>query len=252
MSNLWVREITEFNGFRAMTDNHSDNLDQSEMQLGETPRHGFQGDRGPGAASPVWPRGVTIAVTREAGSRGSSIAQRLGAKLGWQVYQQDLLEYLSTEGNVQNELNLPADAVQWVDEQVDRLLREQNLSRNPLVLSLARTVLSLGANGEVILLGRGAGYILPPRSTVHVRLIAPLPDRIAYMSQWLRLTQEEAASEVVSRDAKRAEFLDTHLHCKAADVQQFDLVLNTGRLGEELCTELIVQAAQAKAAILTS
>jgi len=233
-----------------MTDDPNDNLEQADAHLGETPRHGFQGDRGIRADAPAWPRGLTIAITREAGSRGSSIAQRLASKTGWQLYQQDVLEYLATEGNAQQELNLPADALQWVEAQLDQLLREQNLSRNPLVLSLARTVLSLGASGEVVLLGRGAGYILPARSTLHVRLAAPLPDRIAYMSQWQRLTQEEASAEVASRDAKRAEFLDAHLHRQASDVCQFDLVLNTSRLGEELCAELILQAANAKAAAL--
>jgi len=40
------------------------------------------------------PAGLTIAISREAGSRGASIAKRAGEKLGWEVYSQDLLEYL--------------------------------------------------------------------------------------------------------------------------------------------------------------
>ena len=56
--------------------------------------------------------------------------------------------------------------------------------------------------GEVILLGRGAGCILPAASTLHVRVVAALTDRIAYMAQWLRLTMDEAAQQVELRDSR--------------------------------------------------
>ena len=45
--------------------------------------------------------------------------------------------------------------------------------------------------------------MLPPATTLHVRVVAPLADRVAYMSQWLRLTEDEAAEEVRQRDAGR-------------------------------------------------
>jgi cytidylate kinase len=218
----------------------------------ESPRHGFQGDRGAGKSQPTIPAGLTVAISREAGSRGGSIARRAGTKLGWQVYPQELLEYIAQEGAFRQQLldNLSTEGGAWVDAELDRLLKAQDLSRNPSILELGRMVLSLGAQGEVVLLGRGAGYILPPRTTLHVRLIAPLQDRIAYMSQWLRMTEEEAAAQVRLRDSRRAEFIATHFHRKASDVYQYDLLLNTRLLGEELTAELIVQAARAKQAAL--
>ena len=214
-----------------------------------SPLHGF---RGQDAETPTLPRGLTIAISREAGARGGSIAKRAGEKLGWQVYSQDLLEYIAQEGTFRQEVldNLsPADHV-WVEEQLQHLLKEQNLSHNPTILELARMVLSLGAQGEAILLGRGAGCILPARSTLHVRFVAPLEDRIAYMSQWLRLTEEEAAEQVRKRDHRRLDFINTHFHRRPSDVHQYDLVLNSSSLGEETCADLIVQAAKAKHAAL--
>ena len=47
------------------------------------------------------PAALTVAVTREAGARGSTIARRVGRKLGWQVYDQEMLEYLAQESLVQ-------------------------------------------------------------------------------------------------------------------------------------------------------
>ena len=218
--------------------------------VGQTPRHGFRGDLEDGP--PSFPWGLTIAISREAGSRGATIAKRAGENLGWQVYSQELLEYIAQEGTFRQDVldNLPVSAGAWVAEQMNRLLKEQNLSCNPSIQNLARMVLSLGAQGEVVLLGRGAGCILPPHSTLHVRLVAPEAERIAYMSQWLRLTEDEAAEQVHKRDGRRAEFIATHFHRKPHDVHQYDMMLNTSLLGEERCADLIVQAARAKAATL--
>jgi cytidylate kinase len=234
-----------------MTDHPSgEELALPSSGVNQTPRHGFRGDLE--GVPPKLPWGLSIALSREAGARGATIAKRAGVKLGWQVYSQDLLEYIAQEGTFRQEVldHLPVTAGIWVEDQMNRLLKEQNLSRNPSILDLARMVLSLGAQGEVVLLGRGAGCILPPRTTLHVRLVAPLADRVAYMSQWLRLTEEEAAEQVRKRDSRRAEFIATHFHREPHDVHQYDMVLNSSHLGEERCADLIVQAARAKAATL--
>lgn len=216
------------------------------------PRHGFQGDRG--AAPPVRsvPAGLTVAVSRESGSRGGTIACRVARKLGWQIYDQELLEYMAQEVAVRQGVleGLQGPAGAWVEERMDRLLREQNLSQHPLVGDLARVVLSLGAQGGVVLIGRGSGSILPRETTLNVRIVAPQAERVAYMSQWMRLTQEEAAERVASRDRMRNEFVATHFHRHPGDIHKYDLVLNTSLLGEDVCAELIAQAARAREAQL--
>jgi cytidylate kinase len=217
----------------------------------ESPLHGYRGEAGRDA-SPILPIALTIAISREAGARGGTIARRAGAKLGWQVYGQDLLEYMVQDGSFRQELldQLPANASAWVESQLHGLLARQNLSRNPSVLDLARNVLFVAAQGEAILLGRGSGCILPSVSTLNVRLFAPFDDRVAYMAQWLRLTEAEAAEQVRKRDKARGEFVLTHFHREPADLHQYDLLLNSSFLGEERCADLIVQAAHAKQSVL--
>src|SRR6266702_2640143 len=90
----------------------------------ESPRHGFQGDRGPRPEQPNIPASITIAISRESGSRGGTIARRAGRKLGWQVYNQELLEYIAQEGAFRQGLadNLPPTATEWIEEQMGLLL----------------------------------------------------------------------------------------------------------------------------------
>src|SRR4051812_29780643 len=120
------------------------------------PRHGFQGDR----VHPdvTLPASLTIAVSREAGSRGGTIARRVGRKLGWQVYNQELLEYIAQEGAFSEGVvtNLSADASRWAEEHLQRLRREGKMSELPSLVDLARILLALSTQGEVVLLGRGA------------------------------------------------------------------------------------------------
>ena len=208
-----------------------------------TPRHGFQGNRGP-TASPTVPAGFSIAVSREAGARGSTIGRRVGRKLGWQVYDQELLEYMAQDTVARQELfdNLTAPATEWLEARLQQLQREKNISSHADIVSIARVALALGAQGNVILIGRGAGSILPGATTLHVRIVGALEDRIAYMSQLLRLSLVEAAEHVRRRDARRTEFVSTHFHRPPDDVHQYDMVLNSSLLGEDGCAELIAQA----------
>ncbi|HTU21830.1 MAG TPA: cytidylate kinase-like family protein [Gemmataceae bacterium] len=217
----------------------------------ESPRHGFQGDRG--APPPrLGPSALTIAVSREAGARGGTIARRVGRKLGWQVYDQELLEYMAQETIVrQGVLDAPpATPADWVEARLQQLIRDSSLAEHPTIVNLARVMLALGAQGQAVLIGRGAGCVLPRETTLNVRIIAPLQERIAYMGQWLRLTDEEATERVRLRDERRVEFVVNNFHRDPNDVHQYDLILSSSLLGEDVCAELIAQAARARAAQL--
>lgn len=216
----------------------------------ESPLHGFQGDRAVLPAVPLTPAALTIAISREAGSRGGTIARRAARKLNWQIYNQELLEYIAQEGAYRAGLieGLPPASAAWAEGQLQRLLREQNLSQHASLIELSRLILALGAQGDVVLIGRGAGCILPAESTLNVRIMAPLADRIAYMEQWQRLTTAEAAELVRLRDRRRGEFISMHFHRQPGEIYQYDLLLNSSLLGEEACAELIAQAARTKQA----
>lgn len=232
-----------------MPDPSSGDLDETlsvEPQR-ESPLHGYRGALPRGTALTT-PAALSITVSRETGARGSAIVERVSVKLGWQVYAQDVLEYICQEGTFQQNVldSLAPTAREWVEENLQRLQKAEGISNHPLVVDLSRTLLCLATQGEVILLGRGAGFVLPPRTTLNVRLVAPRQDRIAYLSEWMRLTEDEATALVDQRDQSRADFISTHFHRNVNDIHQYDLVLNTSLLGEERCANLIVQAARLK------
>lgn len=218
----------------------------------EPPLHGNQGDREPPAVLEA-PLGLTVAISREAGARGGSIAKRLGKRIGWQVYTQDLLEFMCSNEAARSQLlsDTPRESVVWADHQLDRLRQEKVVNPKVELGEMPRLILTLAARGRVILVGRGAGHMLPRDSTLHVRIVAPLHDRVSYMAQWLRLPPEEAALQVRDRDEKRAEFLLKYFNRRMVDPYDYDLILNSLLLGEDLCTDLIANAVRGKEELLS-
>lgn len=213
----------------------------------EPPLHGNQGDREP--APPLKsPLGLTVAISREAGARGGSVAKRVGKRLGWQVYTQELLEFLCSNEAARSQVlaEAPPSAAAWADAQLQRLRWDRVINPNVELGEMPRLILSLAARGGVILVGRGAGFLLPSETTLHVRVIAPLEDRIAYMTQYLRHTRETAASYVRDRDEQRAEFLMKTFNRRSSDLHDYDMVLNSYLLGEEICADLMLTAIRGK------
>ncbi len=197
------------------------------------------------------PPGLTIAISRETGARGATIGKRISKKLGWSYYDQELLQYLA-QGNHQKEdvfAPLSSEARTWLSDQLARLTQEGRIGRKADELEIARIILAIGAKGKAILVGRAAGAILPAGAVLHVRIVAPLHDRIAWIRQIHRFTSEQATDYVVRQDKQRTTILDAHLRkTSSKDAALYDLILNSSRLGEQGCAQLIIEAARLKQA----
>jgi Cytidylate kinase-like family len=224
----------------------ADDMLDDDVPVTETPRHGFRGDAAD-ASRPLLPLAPSIAISREVGARGTDIARRIGAKSGWTVYNNEVLGYTAQDPSAFDSLlaELPGEAVSWIDGRIRRLHERGLLADDPNFENVSRLILALGARGEAIFVGRGAGFLLPRETTLHVRLTAPLPDRVAYMSQSLRLPPDEAGKQVATREAKRGEFLAKCFHLPESAIV-YDMELNSSALGGELCAELIVAALRCK------
>ena len=123
---------------------------------------------------------------------------------------------------------------------------KQKLTADPDTLAMIELVLAVAARGDAVIVGRGAGFLLPPETTVHVRVVAPFEARVAYFAQSLRMTREEAAAEVRARDDRRAKYLTATLGRDAADPTGYDAVVNANRLGIEGAAQFIQWAVRTK------
>lgn len=220
-------------------------LSATEPQAPASPWHGYRGDSTNVSVRP--PRGLTVVISRQAGARGGRIAKRLGQFLGWQVFDQEMLGYLVQNGPAQAELvsDVPAEQLAWATREHARQLETRQLGDGDQT-EILRLALVLAAKGDAILVGRGLGDWLPEATTVNVRIIAPLKQRVAYFGQWLRLTPAEAEVEINARDRVRGALQAALVGTDPDDLTQYDLIANSARLGESECAELIAQAVRVK------
>ncbi len=221
--------------------------DLSTSELSEAPLHGYRGESEP-TVFPWRPRGVSVAITRESGARGGSIAQRVARQLGWQVFGHESLDHLVRDDSAWNELqgDLPDGALSWISAHARRLTTERSLGGDREMVRRIEVLLALAARGEAIIVGCGAGFVLPSATTIHARIVAPIADRAVYLADWLRLPPVEAHRELADRDQRRSAFLAAVAPGEPTDPLAFDLILNSSRLGEELSASLIVEAVRAR------
>jgi cytidylate kinase len=186
----------------------------------------------------------TIALSREAGSRATSVASEVGARLNWPVYDQELLRRIAQEMHLREYLLASVDERRrhWLQECIEAFPQASAVSEAGYVRHLVETVTSLGSHGACIVVGRGAAHILPPAHTLRVRLVAALEDRITYLSRVLNRSREQTARHIETTDRERALFIREHFHKDAADPRNYDLVLNTSRFTIAECADLIVES----------
>jgi cytidylate kinase len=189
-------------------------------------------------------RRFTIAVSRESGARGTSTARELGARLGWLVYDHELVERIAQDMNLRTSLLESVDEkrVSWLQECVEAFASTPSVSKSSYVRHLVQILLSLATHGECVIVGRGAAQILPAETTLRVRLVAPLEWRILAMAQKLDIAKEAAARQVERVDCERICFVKDYFHKDATDARQYDLVLNSSRYSVIECADLIVEA----------
>ncbi len=198
----------------------------------------------PNAQKTPVPPPFTVALSYEAGADGPGVARALGERLGWGVYDHELVERIAGELGVQTQLleSLDERQTNWLQELFQALFGGQAVSETAYVHHLAQTLFGLAAHGECVVVGHGGAQVLPPATTLRVRLVGPRQDRIAAARHRFGWSHEEAERWVERVDRERNAFIKEHFHKDPAAPDQYDLCLNVFRLSAAQCVEHIVAA----------
>ena len=201
-----------------------------------------------------------ITVSRLAGSGGAAIGQRVADALGVSYLDTQIIHEVATRLGMSE-----AEAAQY-DERaeafIDRLARVLWLA-NPVVEPVSNTTPALplkstsqsfveitrevvreaAKTGNVVIFGHGAQYILARQPhTLHVRFVAPFPDRVARVMRRQGLKQSEAEHWVRTEDQRRADYTRQFYQADWFAPDAFHLVLNTSLWTPEACVSLVLTA----------
>jgi cytidylate kinase len=199
------------------------------------------------------PRRHVITISREAGALGTTTAHAIGERPGWPVYDQYDQEILNRIGQ---EMGLHVNMVKliderpmnWLEECIAGLVSDYHLSHDRYMIQVIAMVRALAEEGNCIIVGRGANFLLPRETTLNVRLIGELNDRVAHVQKKLGLSKPEAVKWVEKTSKHRHDFVKHHFGKNVEDPLLYDLVLNTSRFSADECAEVIVAALNRKLA----
>jgi len=196
------------------------------------------------AAELAAPTKFTIALSRECGTYGAAIAREVGNRLGWPVYDSELLQHIADDMGVHRTLLESVDERQenWLSACLENFFATQHVDSTVYFRRLVEAVLSLASHGNCVIVGRGATKVLPAATTLRVRIIAPLEHRIEAIQKEKNVTRKEAAARVDIVDRERNRFVQTHFGIDPADPAQYDLVINTASYSAGECADIILAA----------
>jgi cytidylate kinase len=110
------------------------------------------------------------------------------------------------------------------------------------------TIEEIAQRGEAVIVAHAASMALGDRSDVlKVMITAPRSARQQTLVDQRGLDDKEAAKQIDKGDANRADYLKRFYGITHESPADYDLVLNTDRLGPDGAVQLVVQAAGAGA-----
>ncbi len=168
-----------------------------------------------------------ITVTRDYGAGGYEVARRVAEALGWELLDRELLHQAAAVEH------LPDAELERLDEKTISMADRFRLHppHERYIHGLTEAARQSAARGNVVLVGRGTGQLLSAAPNVlHLRLVADKEWRARRMAQREDWTYEQALARCTEEDRVRARFTKYFFGVTAFQPDQYDLIVNTGRV----------------------
>lgn len=187
---------------------------------------------------------LTVAISRQAGARGVEIARKVGERLGWPVYDHELLARIAEEKGLHQRLleRLDERTTSWLEEMVTSFGSHEGGREGAYLKHLLEQLATLGKAGHCVIVGRGGAQVLPAETTLRVRVVAPRGFRVAAVQKEQSISHAEAEKWVDRVDQERSRFIKVYFHKDANDPLGYDLTINSSRYTSDDCAALICDA----------
>jgi cytidylate kinase len=185
-----------------------------------------------------------VTIARQAGAGGTEIGRLVGQRLGWEVYDLNLLDRVSQRFH---EPRLMLDLVDetrsnWVYDILGTWMDQQVIPHEKFVAQLKRIVATAAHDGKAVFVGRGAQFLLPRPRVLAVWITAPLEFRVTRIMVEKQMSRGDARQFIRETDEGRREFVKRFFHHDINDPLLYDLVINVQFTGVTKAVEQIVAA----------
>lgn len=192
-----------------------------------------------------------VTITSQSGAGGNLLARQLlehieqcdsdnPALQGWRIFDKSMCQQVLTREHLATSMNdlLDENYHSQIAEFVMGIFGDQGM-QNVAYVRLSRFLRTVASLGKVIILGHGGAMSTHGLAGGnHLRLVAPLPSRVARMAPVLNLDEAQTLREIQQRDRDRRQLWKTHYQIDSADPENYDLVCNTERLSIDTIADI--------------
>lgn len=194
-----------------------------------------------------------ITIERKYASGGNEIGKRLAKELGYKLYDRNIL--LQAARN----LEIPPFQIEGLDEcspggwlfnlsktSLGGNSDNKNLSMaDKLFLEEERIIEEAAEEGNCVIVGRAAGYILRDwESHLSVFIHADDEKRLKRAVEKEGFNEAEAKNALKKNDKRRSGFYRSVTDWEWGNPKFYELYMDSGKLGMDLCIRLLMEAAK--------
>jgi len=192
----------------------------------------------------------TITVSRDPGSGGRDVAEKVAANLGLDYLdKKKLMKMIVKKAGL--DMHLVDDALKeetsspW-ESMINNFMGLKKLDEYTFIRTLIEVMLETAAKKPFVVLGRGANFILPPEATLRVRITAPRRVLIKYAMQFENKNRMEARQTIDKYLKSRRDFVYKYFSKDIAKAHYYDICLSTEHLSIEQAKNIVVGAFKEK------
>ncbi len=198
--------------------------------------------------------GPYLLISREKGSGGRALAAMVGERLKWQVFGREIVDEIARRAKIRQQLieSLDERVRTGLEDFIRDFLGHEAIAPGDYLYHLKQVLLTLGHQGDVVIVGRGAEHVLPGQFGLRVWMVAPIEQRIEHICQSQGVTVEAARAYIEHVDKEREKFVRTYFQRSVRNPLDYDLVINRAYLALESAAEIVLTALQDKLGIASS
>ena len=181
-----------------------------------------------------------ITISRLVGSGGTAIGKEVAKRLKYKYVDIELIHNIMNQYGETGFGNI-------YDSKLSLWDRYTGI-KNDMFDFFKRIMLSIARFGNVVIIGRGSFVSLGKYENVlDVMIYAPMDTRVRAIMESRGIPDMERAEKyIINKEKIRQSFIENTYNVKWNQIDNFDMVFNTGKLSPSLVIETIVMAAQDK------
>lgn len=192
-----------------------------------------------------------ITVSREFGSGGHEIGQKLAKEYDIPFYDKELISIASKNSGLSHEILEKFDEVQsssliytlamgtYPYNETARMYMDMPLYQQ-VFMAQFDTIKKLASEGPCVIVGRCADYVLRERQNViNVFISADMQTKVDRISKLYNITSKQAIEKILKTDKKRSNYYRYYSEKKWGFIDNYDLCINSAKIGIDKSVEII-------------